>query len=152
MHILRWFCYVPIRCSSIFIAHKYLSVTVNVFSSGSPSLMRRVLLISFGMTILPRSSTLRTIPVAFIFSSPYSILLPNNPCCGARHLPWHECLRHLPTTATRSARFFCHRQRSHRSPVAFIYISSPRNVTNYAVSICKTRGFIRTKSMGIWEG
>ena len=25
-------------------------------------------------------------------------------------------LRHLPTAATRSGRFFCHRQRSHRSP------------------------------------
>ena len=41
---------------SISIAHKYPSVTVNVFSKGSPSLMRRVLLISLGMTILPRSS------------------------------------------------------------------------------------------------
>ena len=27
-------------------------------------------------------------------------------------------LRHLPTAATRSGRFICHRQRSHRSPSA----------------------------------
>ena len=29
-----------------------------------------------------------------------------------------KSLPHLPTTATRSGRFICHRQRSHRSPVA----------------------------------
>ena len=57
----------PIRPWSFFIAHKYRSLTVNVFSSGSPSLMRKVLRISFGITIRPRSSTLRTIPVAFIY-------------------------------------------------------------------------------------
>ena len=39
---------------------------VNDVCNGSPSLIRRVLLISFGMTILPRSSTRRTMPVAFI--------------------------------------------------------------------------------------
>lgn len=39
---------------------------VNDVCNGSPSRMRRVLLISFGMTILPRSSTRRTMPVAFI--------------------------------------------------------------------------------------
>ena len=76
MHILRWFCYVPIRCSSIFVAHKYLSSTLNVFSSGSPSRMRKVRRISFGMTILPRSSTRLTIPVAFIYL--LSLWLSNN--------------------------------------------------------------------------
>ena len=55
-------------------AHKYLSLTVNVFSSGSPSLMRRVLLISLGITMRPKSSTRRTMPVAFLFlSSPYFV-------------------------------------------------------------------------------
>ena len=39
---------------------------VNVVSNGSPSRMRIVLLISLGMTTLPRSSILLTIPVAFI--------------------------------------------------------------------------------------
>ena len=42
-------------------------LTVNDVNKGSPSRMRRVLLISFGMTILPKSSTRRTIPVAFIY-------------------------------------------------------------------------------------
>ena len=46
---------------------KNRSKSVNVFREGPPSLMRRVLLISLGMTILPKSSTLRTIPVAFIY-------------------------------------------------------------------------------------
>ena len=54
------------RLASCPMAHKYRPVCVNVFSSGSPSRMRRVRRISFGMTILPRSSTRRTIPVAFI--------------------------------------------------------------------------------------
>ena len=41
-------------------------LTVNDVNKGSPSRMRRVLRISLGMTILPKSSTRRTIPVAFI--------------------------------------------------------------------------------------
>ena len=39
----------------------------NVFREGSPSRMRIVLRISLGITIRPRSSILRTIPVAFIY-------------------------------------------------------------------------------------
>ena len=39
---------------------------VNVFSEGSPSRKRMVLHISFGMETRPKSSILRTIPVAFI--------------------------------------------------------------------------------------
>ena len=41
------------------------SLSVNI-SSGSPSLILNVLLISFGITTLPRSSIRLTIPVAFI--------------------------------------------------------------------------------------
>ena len=41
--------------------------TVNVVSVGSPSRIRIVGRISFGITTRPRSSILRTIPVAFIF-------------------------------------------------------------------------------------
>ena len=33
--------------------------------------MRRVLLISLGMVLLPKSSTLLTMPVAFIYLSPF---------------------------------------------------------------------------------
>ena len=43
---------------------------VNDVCNGSPSRILRVLRISFGMTILPKSSTRRTMPVAFISSSP----------------------------------------------------------------------------------
>ena len=48
------------------IEKQYFSHCVNDVCNGSPSRMRRVLLISFGMTILPKSSTRRTMPVAFI--------------------------------------------------------------------------------------
>ena len=44
-----------------------LSIGVNVVCEGSPSLILSVRLISFGITIRPRSSTRRTIPVAFIY-------------------------------------------------------------------------------------
>ena len=47
------------------------SSDVNVVHEGSPSRMRRVRLISFGITILPKSSTLLTMPVAFIYLSPF---------------------------------------------------------------------------------
>ena len=46
------------------IATQNLSIGVNVVSKGSPSLILRVLLISLGITIRPRSSTGCTIPVA----------------------------------------------------------------------------------------
>ena len=52
------------------IEKQYISHRVNDVCNGSPSRIRRVLRISFGMTILPRSSTRRTMPVAFIFFSP----------------------------------------------------------------------------------
>ena len=60
----------PSRLAKSLIAKQNRSNCVNVISDGSPSRIRRVLRISFGMTILPRSSTRRTMPVAFIFSSP----------------------------------------------------------------------------------
>ena len=47
---------------------------VNVVSEGSPSRLGRVLLISLGITIRPRSSTLLTMPVAFIvYLSPFLV-------------------------------------------------------------------------------
>ena len=42
----------------------------NVICDGSPSRMRSVLLISFGITTRPKSSIRLTIPVAFISKSP----------------------------------------------------------------------------------
>ena len=76
------------------------SSDVNVVYEGSPSRMRRVRRISFGITILPKSSTLLTIPVAvpdiFVGFKPSSSVdrchslrsllpppaaLPSLPCC-----------------------------------------------------------------------
>ena len=51
------------------IAKQNLSSGVNIVSVGSPSRIRIVLLISFGITTLPRSSILLTIPVAFIYTN-----------------------------------------------------------------------------------
>ena len=59
--------YFVIRSTTLCIAQQNLSNGVNVVYEGSPSRMRRVRLISLGITIRPRSSTRRTIPVAFIY-------------------------------------------------------------------------------------
>ena len=53
--------------TTLCIAKQNLSKGVNVVCEGSPSLILIVLRISFGITTLPRSSILRTIPVAFIY-------------------------------------------------------------------------------------
>ena len=68
------------------IAQQNLSIGVNVVSKGSPSLIFRVLLISFGITILPKSSTLLTMPVAFIYLSPF-LQGAKPPLCKERWLP-----------------------------------------------------------------
>ncbi len=57
---------------------------VNVISEGSPSRSRMVLRISFGITTLPKSSILLTIPVAFI-------LVPPVLCCYLRQLTGIVC-------------------------------------------------------------
>ena len=56
--------------TTLCIAIQNLSKSVNVVSSGSPSLILIVLRISLGITTLPKSSIRRTIPVAFIYKSP----------------------------------------------------------------------------------
>ena len=56
----------PVLFSKSSRAKQNLCHCVNVISNGSPSRIRRVRLISFGITTRPRSSILRTIPVAFI--------------------------------------------------------------------------------------
>lgn len=52
------------------IEKQYFSHRVNDVCNGSPSRIRSVLRISLGITIRPRSSTRRTMPVAFMLSSP----------------------------------------------------------------------------------
>lgn len=66
----------PILPASSLIAQQNRSAAVNDVCSGSPSRIRRVLLISFGMTTRPRSSILLTIPVAFtLFCLPFTVVL-----------------------------------------------------------------------------
>ena len=94
--------------------------------------------------------------------SPQVIYSSDNPCCGARHLPASTALlgicRPRPLAQVACLR---HRRRSHRSQVAFIYLSPflvgtpllrcPRTpedgcpynyFTNYDASICKRERFI----------
>lgn len=61
--------YQPLRLAKSNIQKQNFSLGVNVIRDGSPSRIRIVLLISLGITTLPRSSILLTIPVAFIFAS-----------------------------------------------------------------------------------
>ena len=64
--VVTMYNYHPCRLAKSNIEKQYFSHCVNDVNDGSPSRMRRVRRISFGMTILPRSSTRRTIHVAFI--------------------------------------------------------------------------------------
>lgn len=62
----------PVLFASSSIPKQYFSHHVNDISDGSPSRICSVRRISFGITIRPRSSMRRTIPVAFIFTSHFS--------------------------------------------------------------------------------
>ena len=64
--VVTMYNYHPWRLAKSNILKQYFSHGVNVVCDGSPSRILRVLRISLGMTILPRSSTRRTMPVAFI--------------------------------------------------------------------------------------
>ena len=67
--------------SSDFVALMKVCIGVNDISGGSPSRMRIVRRISFGMTTRPRSSIRRTIPVAFMFFSPLAQILIADSIC-----------------------------------------------------------------------
>ena len=83
-----------IRSSKSIIPRRNKSNDVSVAREGSPSLILRVLLISFGITILPKLSTRRTMSVAFIYLSPFTILdSTTNPRCHCepvRTLVWQS--------------------------------------------------------------
>ena len=69
--VVTMYNYHPLRLAKSNILKQYFSHSVNIVCDESPSRMRRVRRISFGMTILPRSSTRRTIRCCFhCFSSP----------------------------------------------------------------------------------
>ena len=70
LFVVTMYNYHPRLLAKSNIEKQYFSHRVNDVCNGSPSRMRRVLRISLGMTILPKSSTRLTMPVAFIISSP----------------------------------------------------------------------------------
>ena len=71
LFVVPMYNYHPCRFAKSNSPKENRSNRVRVISDGSPSRILRVLRISLGMTILPRSSTRRTMPVAFILSSPF---------------------------------------------------------------------------------
>lgn len=80
-HFVTMYPYHPRRLAKSNIEKQYFSHRVNDVCNGSPSRIRRVLRISFGMTIRPRSSTRRTMPVAFILV-PLLVVIPRASVCG----------------------------------------------------------------------
>lgn len=68
-HFVTMYYSHPRRLARSPIAKQNLSHRANVICDGSPSRIRRVRRISFGMTIRPRSSMRLTMPVAFIYCS-----------------------------------------------------------------------------------
>ena len=126
-----------------------MSIGVNVVSDGSPSLIRRVRLISLGMTMRPRSSTRLTMPVAFIYLSPLQMLqAPKAPLCkggwqkslisdwGIVFIDTLQSLRH----GLRRATSLCTRE-------AF---RPYNNFTNYDAIICKRQDIILTALLFHW--
>ena len=77
-----------IRCPKFIIPRRNKSKDVNVVCKGSPSRILKVLLISLGMTILPRSSTRLTMPVAFIYILSFSAAYKAPLCKGG----WQKSL------------------------------------------------------------
>ena len=66
------YCNISLYLSTtLCIATQNRSIGVNVVSRGSPSRMRIVRRISLGITTLPKSSILLTIPVAFIYKNSF---------------------------------------------------------------------------------
>jgi len=128
------------------IAIQNLSIGVNVVSKGSPSRIFKVLLISFGITILPRSSTRRTMPVAFIiFLSPLQTSrrgqCPHRPAGGHRPVAV-PCVR-LGDGAPALHTDRGHSLRSLHLPQAALPSLPYNHFTNYAVSICKGQEIIQ---------
>ena len=86
----------PSRLASSSIPQQNCSHRVNDVCNGSPSRIRMVRRISFGMTTRPRSSIRRTIPVAFIYISPlalFSFLLSAKmqKICGSKESQTNIC-------------------------------------------------------------
>ena len=131
-----------ILCARLCIAQQKMSIGVNVVNEGSPSRILRVLRISLGITIRPRSSTLLTMPVAFIYLSPLQMLqTPKAPLCKGG---WQKSLisaRGIVIVDTlQSLRHGLRRATSLCTREAF---RTYNNFTNYAVSICKQGKIIR---------
>ena len=80
--------YVPLsnRPTIFSTARQNRAIPVNEFSKGSPSRILIVRRISFGMTTLPRSSILRTIPVAFIYINPPNFHFSRIFCDGNNYI------------------------------------------------------------------
>ena len=131
-----------------------LSIGVNVVCEGSPSRILRVLLISLGITILSKSSTLLTIPVAVpcvrlgdgtpTLHTDRGHSLRRSTRCNFTFPASRKFQQHLDFSSPHKARFM-------GSPILppppAALPSLPYNYfTNYAVSICKLTEIIPSKN------
>ena len=103
--------------------------------------MRRVRLISLGITILPKSSTLLTMPVAFIYLSPF--LQRRKASLVQREVAARRAdggivfiVHHNPPVSSADSPLYT------RGAFSRAY----NNFTNYAVSICKRQEIILRES------
>ena len=97
--------YQPLRLAKSNILKQNFSLGVNVICDGSPSRIRIVLRISLGITTLPRSSILLTIPVAFMVVPPVYL--------GARAPEIFACLYYLPKTGEYAETFVLYTFKNH---------------------------------------
>ena len=93
-------------------------------SSGSASRMRSVRRISFGITILPRSSILLTIPVAFIQKIPPSAILSISGNSICKRWDFMRRFSRLHTLRTISSENFIMQSPSSYAPI-FLSVSCP---------------------------
>ena len=107
-----------------------------------------------GITILLKSSTLLTMPVAFIYLSSLQTSrrgqCPHRPAGGHRPVAV-PCVR-LGDGAPALHTDRGHSLRSLHLPQAALPSLPYNNFTNYAVSIYKHKGFIHTKPMCLYDG
>jgi len=129
-------CGVPALSAKFCIAQQNWSVGVNVVCKGSPSRIFKVLRISLGITILPKSSPRRTMPVAFInLLSPLQTRMGGvSPPVGGHRPVAVPCVR-LGDGAPALHTDRGHSLRSLHLPQAVLPSLPYNNFTNYAASL-----------------
>ena len=109
-------------------------ITVNVVCDGSPSRMRRVRLISFGITTRPNSSILLTMPVARIKTPP---IAQTDPSFEPSRLQMISHTSSRVRSLRESGRFMRGGQSPRRAPNAAIFRFCMRTYRNDGMIFCR---------------